>query len=116
MTKRDLIEEVARLYPRFSRQEAEREAEIVVNAFFDVLTDALARGERIEVRGFGAFDIKQRLARERRNPRTGAKVSLEANKTPFFKAAKELRLRVDGKGPPGHNLARARRGSMPASS
>ena len=93
MTKRDLIEEVARRYPRFSR----REAEVVVNTVFDDLTEALARGERIELRGFGSFSVKHRPARERRNPRNGAIVSVPANKIPFFKVAKELRLRVDGK-------------------
>ncbi len=92
MTKRDLIEEVAQQYPRFSR----REAEVMVNAVFDSMTDALAKGERIEIRGFGSFMIKQRAAREGRNPRTGAIVSVAAKRVPLFKVGKELRLRVDG--------------------
>lgn len=92
MTKRDLIEEVAQQYPRFSR----RDAEVMVNAVFDSMTDALAKGERIEIRGFGSFMIKQRAAREGRNPRTGAIVSVAAKKVPLFKVGKELRLRVDG--------------------
>lgn len=92
MTKRDLIEEVARQYPRFSR----RDAEVMVNAVFDSMTDALAKGERIEIRGFGSFIVKQRAAREGRNPRTGAVVSVAAKKVPLFKVGKELRLRVDG--------------------
>ena len=91
MTKRDLIEEVAQQYPRFSR----RDAEVIVNAVFDSMTDALAKGERIEIRGFGSFIIKQRPAREGRNPRTGMVVSVAAKKVPLFKVGKELRLRVD---------------------
>jgi integration host factor subunit beta len=92
VTKRDLIEEVAQQYPRFSR----RDAEVMVNAVFDSMTDALAKGERIEIRGFGSFIVKQRLAREGRNPRTGAIVSVASKKVPLFKVGKELRLRVDG--------------------
>jgi integration host factor subunit beta len=95
VTKRDLIEEVARLYPRFSR----RDAEVIVNAVFENMTNALARGGRIEIRGFGSFIVKQRHAREGRNPRTGAVVSVTAKGVPFFKVGKELRLRVDGKMP-----------------
>jgi integration host factor subunit beta len=92
VTKRDLIEEVAQQYPRFSR----RDAEVMVNAVFDSMTEALAKGERIEIRGFGSFMIKQRAAREGRNPRTGAVVAVAAKKVPLFKVGKELRLRVDG--------------------
>src|SRR5581483_5394917 len=92
VTKRDLIEEVAQQYPRFSR----RDAEVMVNAVFDSMTEALAKGERIEIRGFGSFIVKQREAREGRNPRTGALVSVAAKKVPLFKVGKELRLRVDG--------------------
>jgi len=92
MTKRDLIEAVAQQYPRFSR----REAEVMVNAVFDSMTDALAKGEGIEIRGFGSFLVKQRVAREGRNPRTGAMVAVAAKRVPQFKVGKELRLRVDG--------------------
>jgi integration host factor subunit beta len=92
VTKRELIEEVAQLYPRFSR----RDAEVMVNAVFESMTNALAQGERIEIRGFGSFIVKQRAAREGRNPRTGTLVSVVAKKVPLFKVGKELRLRVDG--------------------
>jgi len=91
VTKRDLIEEIARYYPRFSR----RDAEVIVNAVFDSMTDALAKGERIEIRGFGSFIVKQRSSREGRNPRTGDVVAVAAKKVPLFKVGKELRLRVD---------------------
>ena len=93
MTKHDLIEEVARLYPRYSR----RDAEVIVNSVFDSMAEALHQGERIEIRGFGSFVVKQRRAREGRNPKTGAVVAVEAKRVPFFKVGKELRLRVDGK-------------------
>ncbi len=96
MTKRDLIDEVVKLYPRFSG----RDAEVMVNAVFDSMTEALARGERIEIRGFGSFVVKHRQAREGRNPKTGALVPVAAKRVPFFKVGKELKLRVDGKQPP----------------
>jgi integration host factor subunit beta len=92
VTKRDLIEEIAQQYPRFSR----RDAEVMVNSVFDSMTEALAKGDRIEIRGFGSFMVKQREAREGRNPRTGELVAVAAKKVPLFKVGKELRLRVDG--------------------
>ncbi|MBI2988827.1 MAG: integration host factor subunit beta [Deltaproteobacteria bacterium] len=94
MTKRDLIEEVNRKFPRLSR----RDAEIIINSVFDSMVDAMGHGERIEIRGFGSFVIKHRRAREGRNPKSGTVVSVAAKRVPFFKVGKELRLRVDGKG------------------
>ena len=93
MTKRDLIDEVLRLFPRFSR----RDAEVMVNAVFDSMTGALTRGERIEIRGFGSFEVRNYKAYEGRNPRTGEPVHVKPKRLPFFKVGKELRLRVDGK-------------------
>ena len=93
MTKRDLIEELLKQYPRFAR----RDAELMVNTVFDTMTEALCRGDRIEIRGFGSFVVKHRQAREGRNPKTGTLVSVQAKRVPFFKVGKELRLRVDGK-------------------
>jgi integration host factor beta subunit len=101
VTKRDLIEEVAQQYPRFSR----RDAEVIVNAVFDSMTDALAKGERIEIRGFGSFIVKQRPAREGRNPRSGTVVSVASKKVPLFKVGKELRLRVDDQQAEAEGLA-----------
>ena len=95
MTKHDLIEEVAKRYPRYSRHDAE----VIVNSVFDSMADALHQGERIEIRGFGSFVVKQRQAREGRNPKTGRIVSVPAKRIPFFKVGKELKLRVDGKLP-----------------
>jgi len=93
MTKRDLIEEVVRLHPRYSR----RDAEVIVNAVFGSMADALRDGTRIEIRGLGSFIVKHRQAREGRNPKTGLIVSVPAKRVPFFKVGKELKLRVDGK-------------------
>lgn len=93
MTKRDLIEEVVRLHPRYSR----RDAEVIVNAVFGSLAEALRNGTRIEIRGLGSFIVKHRQARDGRNPKTGRMVSVPAKRVPFFKVGKELKLRVDGK-------------------
>jgi integration host factor subunit beta len=94
VTKRDLIDEVVRLYPRYSR----RDAEVMVNAVFDSVTEALRRGDRVEIRGFGSFVVRQRRAREGRNPKTGDSVPVGEKRVPFFKVGKELRIRVDGEG------------------
>jgi integration host factor subunit beta len=93
MTKRDLIDEVNKRFPHLSR----RDSEVIINAIFDSMVDALAQGDRIEIRGFGSFVVKHRRARQGRNPKSGALVSVAAKKVPFFKVGKELRLRVDGK-------------------
>ena len=95
MTKRDLIDEVNRRFPHLSH----RDAEVIINAIFDSMVDAMRRGERIEIRGLGSFVVKHRRAREGRNPKSGEIVSVAAKKVPFFKVGKDLRLRVDGKTP-----------------
>ena len=93
MTKRDLVDEVNRRFPHLSH----RDAEVIINAIFDSMVDAMRRGERIEIRGLGSFVVKHRRAREGRNPKSGEIVSVAAKKVPFFKVGKDLRLRVDGK-------------------
>ena len=76
--------------------------ELIVATIFDEITAALARGERVELRGFGAFTVKRRDARTGRNPRTGEAVPVDEKSVPFFKAGKELRERVNrGKAGPG---------------
>jgi integration host factor subunit beta len=92
MTKRELIEAVINARTSIPR----REAEALVNSVFASLAEALARGERIEIRGFGSFIVKRRNAREGLNPKTGEVVSVMAKRVPFFKAGKELKQRVDG--------------------
>ena len=91
MTKRDLIDEIVKQFPSYSG----RDAEVIVNAVFEAMTDALCSGERIEIRGFGSFVVKQRRAREGRNPKTGDIVAVAAKRVPFFKVGKELKQRVD---------------------
>jgi len=91
MTKRDLIEKLAEKCKSLSQ----KDAETVVNTVFNSMTEALAKGERIEIRGFGSFQVKNREAREGRNPRSGEKVMVASKKVPFFKAGKELKKRVD---------------------
>ena len=91
MTKSELIAELASANPHLRGQDVET----IVATIFEEITFALARGERVELRGFGAFTVKHREARTGRNPRTGASVPVDEKTVPFFKAGKELRLRVN---------------------
>jgi integration host factor subunit beta len=91
MTKSELVSELAAANPHLRGGDVE----VIVGTIFDEITRALARGERVELRGFGAFTVKRRNARTGRNPRTGAAVSVEEKAVPFFKAGKELRERVN---------------------
>ena len=91
MTKSELIAELAAANPHL----LSRDVEIIVATIFTEITSALSRGERVELRGFGAFTIKKRDARTGRNPRTGAAVPVDEKVVPFFKAGKELRDRVN---------------------
>lgn len=91
MTKKDLIRKVRehlRDYPAM-------DAAFAVNIIFDALTEALRRGERIDVRGFGNFTVRHRRARKARNPQSGDPVQVEARRTPFFKVGKELHERMN---------------------
>jgi len=91
MTKSELIAELATSNPHLRSADVE----LIVGTIFDEITTALARGERVELRGFGAFTVKRRNARTGRNPRTGETVSVDEKAVPFFKAGKELRERVN---------------------
>jgi integration host factor subunit beta len=91
MTKSELIVELAASNPHLRGADVE----LIVATVFDEITDALARGERVELRGFGAFTVKRRNARTGRNPRTGEAVPVDEKAVPFFKAGKELRERVN---------------------
>ncbi|MBF6568545.1 MAG: integration host factor subunit beta [Candidatus Binataceae bacterium] len=92
MTKREIIEELLTRRQSFSR----RDSETTVNAIFDEMTKVLARGDRIELRGFGTFGVKERGARQGRNPKTGELVPVDSKRVPFFRAGKELRIEVNG--------------------
>ncbi len=91
MTKREIIDELLARRPSFSH----RDAETIVNAIFDAMGGVLERGQRIEIRGFGSFAVKQRRARQGRNPKTGELVAVEAKRIPFFRAGKDLRIEVN---------------------
>ena len=91
MTKSELIAELAASNPHLRGADVE----LIVATIFDEITGALARGERVELRGFGAFTVKRRNARTGRNPRTGEAVPVDEKAVPFFKAGKELRERVN---------------------
>jgi integration host factor subunit beta len=101
MTKSELIARLAERNPRL----VARDADEAVNTMLDAMTDALAGGQRIEIRGFGSFALNYRPPRVGRNPKSGDRVQVPAKYVPHFKAGKELRERVDGEdasGPPGN--------------
>ncbi len=73
-----------------------RQCEVIVNTVFDAIRDALARGDKVELRGFGSFKVRQRRSRDGRNPKTGEPVHVPPKTVPYFKPGKELRERVNG--------------------
>lgn len=92
MNKSDLIDGLTKRLPTM----AGRDVEVIINTIFDSMTDALVRGDRIEIRGFGSFEVRTRKPRLGRNPKTGSSVNVSERKVPFFKVGKELRERVNG--------------------
>lgn len=101
MTRSELIAELTDANPHLRTGDIE----LIVATIFDEITGALARGERVELRGFGAFTVKRRGARTGRNPRTGATVPVVEKAVPFFKAGKELRERVNAGEAPARRRA-----------
>ncbi|GMG82173.1 integration host factor subunit beta [Paralimibaculum aggregatum] len=91
MIKSELVQQIAEDNPHLYLRDVER----IVSTVFDEITEALARGDRVELRGFGAFSVKNRDARTGRNPRTGEAVEVPEKTVPFFKAGKELRERMN---------------------
>jgi integration host factor subunit beta len=100
MTKSDLIDVLCE-----TQKMPKGRAELLVNVVFDSMEASLRRGERIEIRGFGSFEIREYRAYEGRNPRTGTAVAVKPKRLPFFKVGKELKERVN---------SGARRGAKPA--
>ncbi len=92
MIKSELVARLAVRYPHLYHRDVER----VVSTVLDEITSALSKGDRVELRGFGAFSVKVRPARQGRNPRTGAPVDVEEKRVPFFRTGKELRERLNG--------------------
>ncbi|MGB0961042.1 MAG: integration host factor subunit beta [Halocynthiibacter sp.] len=93
MIRSELIEKIAESNPHLYQRDVEK----IVNTVFDQIITAMENGDRVELRGFGAFSVKKRDARIGRNPRTGEAVSVDAKHVPFFKAGKLLRDRLNGK-------------------
>ncbi len=91
MIKSELIEKLAGGNPHLMHKDVEK----IVNVIFEEITSALARGDRVELRGFGAFSVKHRPARVGRNPRTGDQVEVSEKFVPYFKTGKELRVRLN---------------------
>jgi len=104
LTRSELITELAASNPHLLKADVE----LIVATVFDRLTDALVRGDRVELRGFGTFTVKRRNARIGRNPRTGAPVSVYEKARPFFKTGRELRERLNRDGmKPSHAITTA---------
>ena len=94
MIKSELIQKIAAANQHLYHRDIEK----IVNVLFDEIVDALARGDRVELRGFGAFTVKYRAPRTGRNPRTGASVKVDEKFVPFFKTGKELREKLNTTG------------------
>lgn len=99
VTKSDLIETVAQ-----KLHLPKGKAELIVNCVFDSMEESLKKGERIEIRGFGSFEIRHYKAYEGRNPRTGDPVGVQPKRLPFFKVGKELKERVNEAAQKGKNV------------
>jgi integration host factor subunit beta len=93
MIRSELIQKIADENPHLTQRHVER----IVNTVFEEIIEALAKGDRVELRGFGAFSVKARDARVGRNPRTGESVQVDDKKVPFFKTGKLLRDRLNSK-------------------
>lgn len=92
MIRSELIQKISEENPHLFQRDVER----IVNTVFEEVINAMARGDRVELRGFGAFSVKKRDARQGRNPRTGESVSVDQKHVPFFKTGKLLRERLNG--------------------
>ncbi len=92
MIRSELIAKISEDNPHLFQRDVEK----IVNTIFEEIIEAMARGDRVELRGFGAFSVKKRDARTGRNPRTGTSVDVEEKHVPFFKTGKLLRDRLNG--------------------
>ena len=93
MIRSELVQKLMDENPHLSQHDVER----VISTIFEEIITTMANGDRVELRGFGAFSVKKRGSRQGRNPRTGAAVSVEEKHVPFFKTGKLLRDRLNGK-------------------
>jgi integration host factor subunit beta len=90
MTKSELVQRLSKRYPHLYQ----RDVEVLVNVIFDEITTALANGDRVELRGFGAFSVRKREPRAARNPKNGSAVKVDTRHAIYFRTGKELRERV----------------------
>ena len=95
MNKSDLILKILESEPNLFKKDASK----IVNVFFDTISEAISRGERVELRGFGVFDVKVREARIARNPKNGETVAVPAKKVPFFRMGKDMKDRINKNNP-----------------
>ena len=95
MTKADLVEEVAKV-----TELTRKDSEVIVDTMFEAVIKALRAGEKLDVRGFGCFRVRQRNARVGRNPKTGDKVEVPAKRVPYFKPSKELKDLINDESSP----------------
>jgi len=91
LNKSDLILKILESEPNLFKKDASK----IVNVFFDTISEAISRGERVELRGFGVFDVKEREARIARNPKNGEAVAVPAKKVPFFRMGKDMKGRIN---------------------
>lgn len=91
MTKSELIE---RVFEKVNDNFSMRDVEVVVNTLFDGIKESLKEGDKVEIRGFGSFRVKQRRPRKGRNPKSGKVIDIPQKRVPFFRVGKELRARV----------------------
>ena len=108
MTKAELVDQVAR-----TTQLTKKHAEIMVNTVFDSIVDSLKEGEKIELRGFGSFRLRQREPRKGRNPKTGDKVDVPPKKVPYFKPGKELKELINREAEAAEAAAAASLSTLP---
>jgi len=95
MTKSELVDLIAEQIKNLSH----KEIDVIVNTLFGRMVQALSEGSRIEIRGFGSFEIRTRPSRQGRNPKTGKQVFVATRRVPFFKVGKELKERINGNHP-----------------
>jgi len=93
LNKSDLILRILESEPNLFKKDASK----IVNVFFDTISEAISKGERVELRGFGVFDVKVREARIARNPKNGEAVAVPAKKVPFFRMGKDMKDRINKK-------------------
>ena len=100
IVKSELIKQLSSSYPNFLKKDLEK----LINIFFEQIRNSLKKGDRVELRGFGAFSVKERQPRIARNPRTGEPVKVGNKSVPFFKTGKELRKRLNAKDSVKNNI------------